>query len=94
MYLSQTASGETSEVPAPTSAAGLYIHPRPPKGSTEKAPAIKVAIPKDCLGTSTNMSMQGRKRGHDGGSSRVAPEKTGAVAQVAHCGCRVGWETD
>lgn len=52
MYLSQTASAEPSEVPAPTSAAGLYIHPRPPKGSTEKAPAIKVAIPKDCLGMS------------------------------------------
>ncbi|KAI9638358.1 Clavaminate synthase-like protein [Dioszegia hungarica] len=49
MYLSQAASRQPSEVPAPTSAAGLYIHPRPPKGSTEKAPAIKVAIPKDCL---------------------------------------------
>lgn len=53
MYLSYTGLGsEPKQVPAPSSTAGLYIHPRSPEGSDERAPAIKVAIPQNCLGTS------------------------------------------
>lgn len=48
MYL---ASPGPKPVPAPSSRAGLYIHPRQPAGQP-RPPALKVSIPPDCLGMS------------------------------------------
>jgi hypothetical protein len=47
MYLSSVPGEEPRQVAAPTSTAGLYIHPRSAEG---RAPAVKAAIPAECLG--------------------------------------------